>query len=632
MFQAGRIPDNAQVIFVADAYASEYEGGAELTTEALIKSSPYVVHKIKSQDLTLEMLKQGIDRFWVFANFANVNKQLIPSVIGNLKYSILEYDYKFCKYRSIEKHVQTEGSCNCENEMLGKMVSAFYLAAQGVWWMSEAQRDIYFERFPFLKEGNNVVLSSVFDNETLDYLKELRIKYAQQTRQSWVVLASPSWIKGAEESLEYCKKNSWPIDRVWDLPYRETLEMLAKAEGFCYLPKGNDTCPRMVIEAKLLGCKLELNDFVQHKNETWFATSDLDMIETKLRQSSGVFWSGIKQMIEHKPAISGYMTTYNCMKQGYPYLKAIESMLQFCDEVCVVDGGSTDGTWEELAHRALTEPKLVLNKVQRDWNDPQFAVFDGLQKAEARAMCTKDFCWQMDSDEIVHEDDVAKIIELAGKLPSDAVMIALPVIEYWGGEDKVRIDVTPWKWRLSRNLSNITHGVPGDMRVPDTRGSVGYIAREGTDGCDIIFRDNLGRVPFITFYGGDIDNVRKAAMSGNAQALEQYSTWFKAVVTNLPGVHHYSWFDMGRKIRLYRDYWTKHWNSLYGKSLDDTGENNMMFDVPWSQVTDQMIDELADELKVKLGGWVWHRKWDHKTTTPFMASPRSQPALMSRMK
>ena len=42
----------ADVIFVADFFADEYGGGAELTTEALFGTSPYKTYKIKSCDLT----------------------------------------------------------------------------------------------------------------------------------------------------------------------------------------------------------------------------------------------------------------------------------------------------------------------------------------------------------------------------------------------------------------------------------------------------------------------------------------------------------------------------------------------------------------------------------------------------
>jgi hypothetical protein len=99
------------------------------------------------------------------------------------------------------------------------------------------------------------------------------------------------------------------------------------------------------------------------------------------------------------------------------------------------------------------------------------------------------------------------------------------------------------------------------------------------------------------------------------------------VISDLPGVHHYSWYDMGRKMRLYRDYWTRHWNSLFNGSLEDTSETNMMFDVPWSQVTEEMIDARAKELSEKTGGWIWHSKWNG-SQVPHIQVKRNQPHLM----
>ena len=58
--------------------------------------------------------------------------------------------------------------------------------------------------------------------------------------------------------------------------------------------------------------------------------------------------------------------------------------------------------------------------------------------------------------------------------------------------------------------------------------------------------------------------------------------WFERNVELLPGVHHYSWLDLGRKIRTYRDYWSQHWQSLYNIEQEDTAENNMFFGKPHS--------------------------------------------------
>lgn len=625
------IPDNAQVVFVADLFAEHYTGGAELTTEALIEECPLPYVKILSRDLNVELLKQGTNKFWIFGNFAQMNPELIPTIIGNLKYSILEYDYKYCRYRSPEKHESATGKpCDCQEQINGKLISAFYYGSRGLWWMSEAQKLWYLNMFPFLSEKDNVVLSSVFSKHTLGSIKLLRkhVESSSAERKGWIVLGSDSWVKGADLAKRWCEENNKQHEVVWNVKYEEMLAKLSQSEGFVYLPKGKDTCPRMIIEAKLLGCKLHLNDNVQHKDEEWFATEDIESIHDYLFTAPTIFWNGIKKMMEYKPTISGYTTVLNCIKQSYPFEQCISSMLSFCEEVCVVDGGSTDGTWEKLTEWASKEPKLKIKQITRDWNHPRFAVFDGMQKAEARAMCKSTFCWQMDSDEIVHEDDVQKIIDLCSKFPAGVDLISLPVIEYWGGPEKVRADIMPWKWRLSRNKPNITHGIPTDLRRTDAEGHV--YAAEGTDGCDMIDAATGERINHVSFYSADADAARRAAMLGNQNALNDYNAWFNNVIENLPGVFHYSWYDLERKMKLYRDYWTRHWESLSGKKYEDTAQSNMMFDAPWSEVTNEMISARALELKNKLGGWIWHRKWDGTTTTPHLTINRKQPIIMKR--
>ena len=97
------IPKDCDVVFVSDFFVEDYAGGAELTTQVLIDESPenIKVHRLHSQRVTGELIQQGYNKFWVFGNFAALNLNLIPEIVKNLRYSILEYDYKFCKYRRI---------------------------------------------------------------------------------------------------------------------------------------------------------------------------------------------------------------------------------------------------------------------------------------------------------------------------------------------------------------------------------------------------------------------------------------------------------------------------------------------------------------------------------------------------
>lgn len=621
------IPEDAQMVWVSDLFVEDYVGGAELTSEALIESSPFNVYKLHSKDVTMELLEKGQNLFWVFGNWAQINMDIIPAIIVNMKYSIIEYDYKFCRFRSPEKHKSyTNSECDCAEGEHGNLTSAFYKGAKHLWWMSEKQMEIYHDKFPFLKEEANTVLSSVFNNATLATIKILREKSKDTEKKGWIILGSNSWIKGYEDAKKYCEDNKLEYKALWDVPYEDVLEEMSKAEGHIYLPKGNDTCPRMVIEAKLLGAKLVLNDFVQHKDEEWFnpkedgIDDEITQIEQYLYSSREWFWNGVKADIEYVPTLSGYTTTRNCISQKYPYESTISSMLDFCDEVVVMDGGSDDGTFERLQDIASENPKLKVYRADMQWDSKRFALFDGMLKSMAREACTMDFCWQMDSDEVVHETDFEKIKKILGTFPANIDLLALPVIEFWGGPDKVRMDVNPWKWRLSRNKKYIGHGVPGDLRVQEENG---YYSKMGSDGCDYINKQTLERIIFANFYTPATEVEKRKAMK-DPLAKEGYQKWFDLIVESLPCVYHFSWWDIERKIHTYKNYWQKHWESLFNIEMEDTEENNKFFNKPWSEVTDQEIKEKAIELKENTGGWIFHSKWKGESI-PYLTIQKELP-------
>jgi glycosyltransferase involved in cell wall biosynthesis len=616
MFETPFREKKPDIIIVADFYARDIMGGAELTTQALIDSCPDNINlaALYSRDITIELMQKYKDSYWIFTNFSGMNLNLIPTAAANLDYSVIEYDYKFCKYRSIEKHRHIENtSCNCHEEIHGKLISAFYLGAKNLWWMSEAQEQRYVDRFPFLAESESVVLSSVFDDKF--FIEVSKLNKEDRDRSGWLVLDSNSWIKGTDDAIKHCQDNNLSFEKLSGLSHSEVLEKLSAAEGLVYLPKGGDTCPRLVIEAKMLGCKLVLNEYVQHKDEIWFNTEDPFDTNAYLFASRERFWNSIISKMNWSPSISGYTTVYNCDENEYPWEKSIESMLGFCDEVVVVDGGSTDGTWEKLNSMSKSEPRLVIEQNAIDWDHPRFAYHsDGMQKAYARSKCTSEFCWQMDSDEFILPEDYEKVINLVKRFPKLTELVALPVVEFWGGYDKVRVDVNPWKWRVSKNSPYITHGIPLELRREDENGNL-YTA-PGSDTCDYIHKENYKRIKFIAFYSEEIETHRRNALSGNLESLSKYEEWFNTAAKSVPTVYHMSWFDLERKIKLYKNYWSKFWQSQYNTPQEDTPENNMFFNKKWSEVNSDEIKSLALKLKTEMGGWVFHNKVDWEAKTP----------------
>ena len=615
--------EEAEIVFVSDFFREEYAGGGELTTDALLQSTPYKTHCLKSNELDVNLIQQGVQKTWVFFNFTGMNANLIPAIIQNLYYFVVEYDYKFCQYRSLELHKrQTGKDCDCHQQKIGKIITTFYAGANHLFFMSEQQRLIYLTRFPFLNE-NSSVLSSVFDIKDLELIESLR-NSRERDNGKWAIVDGNSWIKGVDESKKILKESGKSYELIKDLTYSDLLRKLSEFKGLAALPLGHDTCPRLVIEAKLLGLDLLLNENVQHKEEKWF-NLDLDGIEAYLLTGHERFWSKITSHVERLPTISGYTQAYNVMKSTYPWRESINSLLGFCDEVVILDGGSDDGTYEELQKWAAEDTRLVVKQLKRNWNDKRFALFNGQQKAAARTLCTKEWCWQVDIDEVVHESDYDKVKILLRQIPKPVKMISLPVIEYWGGSEKVRVDINPWKWRLSKNEPNITHDVNINHRRFDEEG---FLFSLGSDGDDYVFTNSYEIIPDTNFYTPELHQVRMQAMSGDKLSLETYENYMNKVVEQLPGVHHYSWFDLKRKVLSYKNFWSKHWASLYNKTIEDIPENNKFFDKPWSEVTDEEIDEIAVRMKEEMGGWVFHDRIDFKKPTPWMHIHKSHPAIM----
>ena len=622
----------SDVVFVADMFLDDYGGGAERTTEALFEVAPYTTCKIKSQDLNQKMIEEGINKFWIFFNYRGMDHNLIPVIVANCNYAIVEYDYKYCQYRSIDLHKRETGEeCDCHNLQLGKIISAFLHGSEHIFWMSKKQSEIYCERFPFLIENNQTVLSSVFSIPDLEYIERLRKSRAVDgySENNWAVIDGNSWIKGVDESVKSVNE-TFPestVEVLGGLSYYDLLKELSKFNGLSFHPLGGDTCPRTVIEASLLGLELLINENVQNLGEEWFG-GDSDEIEDYLLTRPQVFWDVVTNFFERPISLSGYTTTKNVIQSDYPWQASIQSMLCFCDEVVVVDGGSNDGTWQELESWSKKEPRLKVYQVKRDWDDYRFAIFDGQQKAVARSLCKGEWCWQMDIDEVVHEADYEKVKKLARQIPKSVKLVCLPVIDYWGKNSKVRIDVNPWKWRLSRNDTHITHDIPAQHRRYDQNGNVFSI---GSDGCDYVHTDNYEPIPHMNFYTPQHEQIRQKILEDKVFAdnqIKNYSKFINAAINELPSVHHYSWFDIERKIYTYKNYWSKHWASLYNKVTTDIPENNMFFNKKWSEVSQEEIVNLAKKMDNELGGWIFHSRIDFSKPTPWYEIERGHPKII----
>lgn len=289
------IPPNTKVVFVSDFFKRELSGGAELTTEALIETAPCKVFRLNAVNLTRKLILENKDVHWVLGNVTQASPEALGTLVNdNIAYSCLEFDFKYCRYRSETLHqMDAKTPCDCITTIHGRNAAILLLKAKHVFWMSEKQKALYCKRIPdLLSKTNGVVLSSCFSKKDLETFKTLReaIPYDSK-RPITAMLGSGTWIKGLDATEAYLKKNRMPYEKLPQLAYEDFLKKLATYQTFAFLPAGPDTCPRVVIEAKLLGCKQLTSDNVLHRDESWFST--IETAEEYLSNNTERFWAAL---------------------------------------------------------------------------------------------------------------------------------------------------------------------------------------------------------------------------------------------------------------------------------------------------------------------------------------------------
>ena len=387
------------IIFVSDAFSDQYNGGAELTTDAIIDASYFPVNRVRSHQVNKEVMEKHKHALWMFGNFSNLQPDCLLYAAKNLDYIVLEYDYKFCKYRSIKKHEKFEGHCNCSEQSSGKLVAAFMAKSRMNFWMSKKQCDLYTSYFPFIK--NNIVLNSIFSDDTMAYLNSLD---TSKKNDKWIILDSPSWIKGRDDSIKYAKENNLEYELVWGLDHKELLHKLAESKGLISLPLAHDTCPRLTMEAMALKCELVLNEYVQHKDEDWFSDSDTMMAYLSTR--AAYFWKKIEEIAADKLKISKNASKsskkvkivvpfYNAEKWLKKCIKSVKMQEYEHFECILVDDMSKDSSHSVAKQEIGSDARFKLVK-----NKKKYFALENIARAIKMANCDdEDVILLLDGDD-----------------------------------------------------------------------------------------------------------------------------------------------------------------------------------------------------------------------------------------
>lgn len=281
-------------------------GGTNLTSIAIFEERIQDVVSISCGDLTIPLIDKYSDRLWILGNIvglANLNKDIIDYLFEQ-KFVKIEFDYNYCPYRGNGPHrINGKEHCECPHNTGHPVLSRIYQfipeRAKLIFYMSERQRCIHIDHMPNIKTENTSVLSSCFTKATLEKFRAIRSNRSHNNGK-WAILSGfggwHSKAKGLSEAINYCSANSLKYDVLPVLDYDEHLKRLSEYHGLIFLPIIDDTCPRCIIEARLMGLEVITNTNSQHVTEKWWRDEEVDLIDQYISGRPEIFWKMIDDL------------------------------------------------------------------------------------------------------------------------------------------------------------------------------------------------------------------------------------------------------------------------------------------------------------------------------------------------
>ena len=133
--------------------------------------------------------------------------------------------------------------------------------------------------------------------------------------------------------------------------------------------------------------------------------------------------------------ISGFSFVKNAVKLYYPVEESIRSILPICDEFIIAVGQGDDTTREVI--EGIGDPKIRIIDTVWDPAETKAGLVMSNQTNLALRECTGDWCFYVQADEAVHEDDLPLIRSRCEELLDDRRVEGLlfKYLHFWGDYD-----------------------------------------------------------------------------------------------------------------------------------------------------------------------------------------------------
>ena len=123
--------------------------------------------------------------------------------------------------------------------------------------------------------------------------------------------------------------------------------------------------------------------------------------------------------------VSGFAIARNVVKADYPIGEALKSISPLCDEIVVAVGNSDDQTRDYILGLGLKQLKIIDTVWDDELREGGRVLADETNKALAATNPQSDWCFYIQADECIHENDVEGIRTTMKKYMNNASVDAL---------------------------------------------------------------------------------------------------------------------------------------------------------------------------------------------------------------
>jgi len=254
-----------KIAFIADFFVDEVSGGAEICDDILIsllKADDIKVVKLKTSEIIDKHVRlyRECGFHTIVSNFCGMSNSTMHELIAHPgTYSIMEHDHKYLSSRdpSIFSNFKAPPD---------KIINRhFYANAKNVFAQSKIHAEVMRKN---LKIANIVSLGmSLWTDEQLEII-EKHLKDEKQSNASIIESSNPT--KNTIGTVEFCKDKDIPYTLIGSNDYKTYIAQLAQHETYVYIPRVLETFNRVLLEARMLDCKLQTTSLNGCISEDWF--------------------------------------------------------------------------------------------------------------------------------------------------------------------------------------------------------------------------------------------------------------------------------------------------------------------------------------------------------------------------